>query len=273
MQDQANVTSVEPLADLLERHEETGNAELARQIGGEVWKRTDMLAIFSRPELGSGLNFACRFRSDEAAIGNLLEEVTGWFIRRGVAPHVRVSPLSRPATLERTLAARGFVQTEAETQMVHDGEDREPPTNPRVTLEMVKPQDLAYWVAIQHRGFGGSSETSELSMDVARASAKSGRNRLYLARLDGAAVGAGIVMDWAGVLGIYGVATAEDARGQGVGTAMVRQMIRDARAVGNAPLCLQAETASRTRDWYKRLGFRVVYERTGWTRENGPGRV
>ncbi len=255
------------LADLLERHEETGNAELARRVRGEVWERGDALVIFSHPELGTGLNFACRIRSDDSGLEKLIDEVSEWLTARGVAPHFRVSPLTRPADLARILEWRGFTKTEAETQMVLAGPDTEPPTNPRVTIERVAPHDLATWVAIQHRGFGGSGEPPPLTMEIASASAHAGHNTPYLARLDGEAVGAGALMEWAGALGIYGVSTEERARGHGVGTALVRQMMRDAAMRGNMPLCLQVQTGEKTQQWYERLGFRVVYDRTGWTKQ------
>src|SRR5512138_790791 len=106
------------LADALERHEETANADLARRIGGETWERGDVLAIYSRPDLGTGLNFACRVRSDTASIEALVDEVSAWMRMRGVDPHFRVSPLTQPFTLASILQARGFALTETETQMV-----------------------------------------------------------------------------------------------------------------------------------------------------------
>ncbi len=253
------------LADLLERHEETGNAELARRIRGQVWDRGDVLAIYSHPELGTGLNFACRIRSDQAAIEKLVVDMIEWFTARGVAPHFRVSPLTQPSNLPELLGRRGWNKTETETQMVLAEADAERPTNPQVRIERVELGDLATWVAIQHHGFGGMGQPSPLTLEIARTSALLGNSTPYLARLDGEPVGAGALLQWVGVFGIYGVATEERARGQGVGTAVVRQMVREARARGNVPLCLQVETGGKTQQWYERLGFRVVYDRTGWT--------
>lgn len=256
------------LADALEKHEETANADLARRIGGETWERGDVLAIYSRPDLGTGLNFACRVRSDAASIENLVDAVSAWMQTRGVEPHFRVSPLTRPSDLASVLASRGFERTEMETQMVLAVEDIAPPPNPRVTVEPVSPLDLPRWVALQHHGFGGTGDPSDSMMDIARSAASAGNSMLYLARLDGAPAGAGVLTGWAGVFGIYGVATAQAARKQGVATALVRHMVREVRARGNAPLCLQVETGGETQRWYERLGFRVVYDRTGWTRRS-----
>ncbi len=256
------------LADRLEFHEETGNAELAIAIGGEVWERGDALLIGTQPEMGAGLNFACRLRSDAASVEKTVDDVCEWFTRRGLAPHFRISPLTRPANLAQILGRRGFVQTEAETQMVHEDQDTEPLANPRVIVEPIKSKEIERWAEIQHRGFGGGGAPSPLAVHVAQATAASPGNTLYLAYLDGDASGVGVLIEWAGVFGIYGVATLLEARGQGVGTALMRRMIGDVRARSDAPLCLQAETDSPTQRWYERLGFRVVYDRTGWTLEN-----
>jgi ribosomal protein S18 acetylase RimI-like enzyme len=254
------------LADLLEKHEETGNAESARSIGGEILDRGDSLLILSRPDFGTGLNFACRVRSNETHVDALVDDVCDWFTQRGIPPHLRVSPLTRPSDLAHLLKRRGFVCTETETQMVLAGEDTEPPARAdgRITISQIEDHEIDRWVEIQHRGFGMGAPSVD-SMELAHASIDFGGIRPHLARLDGAPVGAGKIIAWQGVFGIYGVAVLPEARRCGVGTALVRQMIRDARARGNEPICLQAETGADTQRWYKRLGFRVVYDRTGWT--------
>lgn len=254
-------------ADWLERHEETGNAEGARGIGGDIWKRDDALVIASRPELGTGLNFACRIRSNETSVDRLVDDVSAWLSARGAAPHFRVSPLTCPSNLAQILERRGFVRTEAETQMMLTAPDVAPPSNPRVAVEQIERSEITRWAEIQQRGFG-LAVSSQTAIDLTNAFVSIGGIKPFLARLDDAAVGAGMLFAWEGALGIYGVATLPDVRRQGVGTALVRAMIRKARARGTAPICLQAQTHSPTLRWYEQLGFRAVYERTGWTGKN-----
>jgi ribosomal protein S18 acetylase RimI-like enzyme len=109
---------------------------------------------------------------------------------------------------------------------------------------------------------------SDTAIDLARVTFDFGGFRPYVARLEGTAVGAATLMAWEGVFGIYGVATLPEARRRGVGTALVRRMISDARARDGAPICLQAETDTDAQRWYERLGFRTVYDRTGWTKNS-----
>jgi GNAT superfamily N-acetyltransferase len=252
------------LADWLERHEETGNAEGARGIGGDIWKRADALVIASRPELGTGLNFACRIRSDETSVDRLIDDVSAWLSARGAAPHFRVSPLTHPSDLAQRLARRGFIQSEAETQMMLTAPDIAPPSNPRVAVEQIESSEITRWAEIQQRGFG-LAVSSQTAIDMTNAFIFVSGIKPFLARLEGAAVGVGMLFAWEGALGIYGVATLPDVRRQGVGAALVRAMICKARARGNAPICLQVETGSPAQRWYEQLGFRAVYDRTGWT--------
>lgn len=258
---------IHPLADRLEYHEESSNGQAATNVGGACLELGDVMLVYSHPEFGTGLNFACRVRTTDALIESLIEDVSAWFTQRRVAPHFRVSPLTHPSNVELTLAQRGFVCTERETQMVLAGDDIERPTNPKVRVEIVQPSDLELFVILQHRGFGGTGQPSSSAMEMARRAVESEMSKPFLARLSGKPVGAGMSIDWAGAFGIYGVAILEEARGQGVGTAMMRQMIRDARAARDLPICLQVETSSQTQSWYERLGFRVAYDRTGWTKQ------
>jgi predicted GNAT family acetyltransferase len=263
-----NSVTIHPLADQLEYHEESSNAQVAKYIGGEFIERGDVMLICSKPELGAGLNFACRIRTDEARIEQLIDEVCAWFAERNVpAPVLRVSSLTRPANVAQILERRGFGCIECETQMVLEEADIEPPTNPRVQIEWVQPHELESWVGVQHRAFGGAGNPTPTMIEMARQAAASGMTRQYLARLAERQeiVAAGTLVHWANASGIYGVATAEHARGQGVATALVRRMIHDVRATGE-PICLQAQTGGAEQNWYARLGFRVVYDRTGWTK-------
>jgi ribosomal protein S18 acetylase RimI-like enzyme len=255
------------LADKLEYHEEAGNAQVAKNIGGEFVERGDVMLIYSRPEFEIGLNFACRIRSDEARIEQLIDDACEWFHARDVTPHFRISPLTRPIDLAQILERRKFVCNERETQMVLEGADTEPPTNPRVAIEPAASDALEKGAAIQHHAFGGIGHPSPTIIKMARASFESGMSSPYIARLDGELVGAGLLTNWAGVFGIYGVATVASARGQGVATAMVRKMIYDVQTRGNTPICLQAQTKSSEQRWYERMGFRVVYNRTGWKKQ------
>lgn len=260
------VTASRHLADELEYHEESWNGRAAKDIGGECVERDDAMLIFSHPALEAALNFACRIRSDDAHIEELIDNACAWFDARHVAPQFRISPLTRPSNVERILEEIGFECNERETQMVLQGKDRLRPSNPRVQVERASSNTLEKFVEIQDRAFGGTIISSSKILEMVRAAFESHVSIPYMARIDGEWVGAGSLTQWAGVFGIYGVATAEKVRGQGVATALMRRMIGDVRVHSDAPICLQVETGTRTQRWYEQMGFGVAYDRTGWTR-------
>ena len=159
------------LADLLELHEESSNAREAVSIGGHAVERGDVMLVFSEPEAGTGLNFACRVRSDDAHIEDLVDDASAWLREHGVQPHFRVSPLTRPSNLAHILERRGYACTEHETQMALEGDDTDPPTSPHVTVEIVGTEGIRTWVGVQNRGFGATAEPTDAMIDKVRASA------------------------------------------------------------------------------------------------------
>ena len=109
---------IHPLADRLEYHEESSNGQAAKNVGGALLELGDVMLIYSQPEFDTGLNFACRIRSNATLLESLIDDVSAWFTQRNVAPHFRVSPLTKPSNVASILERRGFVCTEQETQMV-----------------------------------------------------------------------------------------------------------------------------------------------------------
>jgi len=78
-----------------------------------------------------------------------------------------------------------------------------------------------------------------------------------VAHLDGRAVGTVATMSAEGVIGVYSVATLPEFRGRGIGEAMVRHAVEQARAeTGLERIVLQSSREGEP--LYRRLGFRPV---------------
>jgi ribosomal protein S18 acetylase RimI-like enzyme len=89
------------------------------------------------------------------------------------------------------------------------------------------------------------------------AAAWDGRLQVWLGYSDGYAVASAAVIEAAGALGIYSVATLPAFRGKGMAEAVMRQGVADMRQRGvKGPLVLQSSPAGL--DLYRRLGFRKV---------------
>ncbi len=78
--------------------------------------------------------------------------------------------------------------------------------------------------------------------------------RMYLGRLNGEPVATNMILNGAGVAGVYGVATIPSARGRGIGGAITLKPLVDARAEGyNYAVLFSSEMAVHA---YERIGFR-----------------
>jgi GNAT superfamily N-acetyltransferase len=77
-----------------------------------------------------------------------------------------------------------------------------------------------------------------------------------LARLDGVPVGCGSGFVHDGVLGVYNIATLEEARGRGIGYAVTAALLAEGRRRGCRHAVLHASEEGRP--VYERLGFEAV---------------
>lgn len=89
--------------------------------------------------------------------------------------------------------------------------------------------------------------------------------RHYLARLNGEPVGTTMLAMAAGAAGIYNVATRASARGRGIGSALTRQALRDARNEGYQVGVLQSSSMGHS--IYETMGFRdsCIVGQFAWT--------
>jgi GNAT superfamily N-acetyltransferase len=87
-------------------------------------------------------------------------------------------------------------------------------------------------------------------------------------RREGRVLACGLSMDEGGTAGIYLVATAPEARRQGLATEVMRGLLTHARERGLAAAVLQSTPLGH--GVYQRLGFRTVGRWTNWVRRQGP---
>jgi len=123
-------------------------------------------------------------------------------------------------------------------------------------LEIVSvddPQLLRQWIHIASIGFGVPADMEAVWFDFFNDVACAAPFQTYLALLNGKPVGTSQLFGSAGVAGIYNVTCIPEARGQGVGTAVVRAPLLEARNLGYQVGILQASAMGY--GVYQRLGF------------------
>ncbi len=177
---------------------------------------------------------------------------------RGVAlpPLFRLLPFSQPPELDRHLEAAGWVRFEPTLVMHADLAPGAVPGAPAERAEIVR---VAQWVeataTLLDRADGDQSAALE-------------RARTYplphvgaVIRRDGDVVACGLAKFESDAAGLFAVVTAEPARGQGLGRAIVHALLTEARRHGARRAYLQVTAANAPAlALYRRFGFVAAYD-------------
>jgi GNAT superfamily N-acetyltransferase len=225
--------------------------------GGEVIDDRPMLAAISgvRHPL---LNGAFRVRLTPETADRAIDATLARFRARGVPAYWWVGPEATPPDLEARLEARGLPYDGDVPGMAVDLRtlpDDLPAPAALAIVPATSRDDLAHLVGVLQAGFHfDESLSAAVAEGFAHApNVPGGTLRHYVARLEGAPVGATTLLLAAGVAGIYNVATLPEARGKGIATALVAAALREGREAGYRAGVLQSsEMGYRV---YERLGF------------------
>jgi len=123
-------------------------------------------------------------------------------------------------------------------------------------LEIILVDDdksLRQWIHVASVGFGVSPEMEEVWFEFFNYAACRTPFQTYLGLLHGEPIATSQVSNSAGVAGIYNVTCLPEARGRGIGSALVMKPLLAARKIGMHIGVLQASTMGYNA--YRRLGF------------------
>lgn len=126
---------------------------------------------------------------------------------------------------------------------------------------MEDPSELPELQAVDLDAFGGDPGVT--ARFLGEGMLGSDHNRLFLARENGRAIGAGTAWSLLGTVGIFGIAVVERARGRRIGTALT---LTAARAFGDDVDLAWLYPTHLARPLYERLGFRAVGDWDIWVR-------
>ncbi len=201
-----------------------------------------------------------RFRPEEAATRT--EALLDRLVDHGLPFAWWATPSSRSDHLEPALEAHGLQRASTSVGMFADLTDFRPeePGPENLTLQLVDDTNLEEATDVLLAGFampetirGPVRELTgyrEIPFGTTIAH--------LLARLDGRAVGIGTVATVNGVAGLYNVAVAPDARGQGVGRAVTTALMRLGHERGGRVSVLHATPMGQP--VYARLGYKPMCE-------------
>lgn len=201
-------------------------------------------------------NGVVRAQLSEAQVDQVIDDVAGRFRERNV-PHLWFLNVdSRPPNLEQFLLAHGWVRLREGVGMAIDlSAIAEPfPPPPDLTIEQVVDEEgVRLWGTFHRYLENDQRDEPRERLYISLGLVGDQPLRHYLARLGGEPVGALSLFLGQEAVGIYNVEVAQARQRRGVGTAMTRAVLEEARSLGYHVGVLGPTRESRS--MYERLGF------------------
>jgi GNAT superfamily N-acetyltransferase len=218
--------------------------------GDVAWGMTPMpIGAFNR---------VVRIRLTREEADDRLRAVADRYGVAGVPMSWWIDPTSTPSEVGARLERMGFVSEAVPAMRVEAGDVPELAVPAGVTLSWAtEPASLRSAMQLVAAGFGLPAELGVRMADMlASAAGPASPVRTVVARLDDKPVASAQGIHIGHAVGIYNVATLDEARGQGIGAAVTVAVLRDAMARGAAFGVLESSDLGHL--VYGRIGFRDV---------------
>jgi len=176
-----------------------------------------------------------------------LDVLEAWYAERGRPAAVQVAPLEAHGALDDRLAARGYLAAYEVDVLTAAAPDVPAPTEPVALLTAPSPRWLDAWGRAEEREDAAAHARTVLAGVAGRAA--------FALAPRGLGVGLAVRDPQEPVAGLFCMATARAARGQGVGTAVLRALAEWAAGEGAELLYLQAGRRNPAQALYRRHGF------------------
>ena len=229
--------------------------------GGIVREGPELWWFYTdRPRL-NGVTMTRLAHDDTASIAQKITEALDFFHARNTETHWALSPATRPADLATHLQAHGFTKVSEDINMAIDlyTMNEEMPLRPEIVIkEITDLEMLKVQRDISMHGFGSTQEVAQTYYDN-YASTGFGKGtpwHHYIAWLSDTPVGTASLLLHAGIAGIYGIATLPEVRKQGIGAALTRYTMREARVLGYRIAILAPSQMGL--HMYRTIGFQAV---------------
>jgi GNAT superfamily N-acetyltransferase len=236
---------------------------MGRTPGAELHTEPDLTWIAtSIPSAAFNGVLQTRLPSDASGdeIGSRIDELVATFADRTSPMVWWVTPSTTPANLETYLLARGFSALGPRPGMAIDLDTLSQPTPQISGIEITTVADVSTyetWGRIFAASYGHQLEVAQRYFDSTSPLIESegASMRHYLAWHGGSPVAISTLFVSDGVAGLYHVGALPEARGQGIGTAIVLAPLLEARARGLRHAVLYSSLMGV--NIYRRLGFKV----------------
>ena len=178
------------------------------------------------------------------------------FAEAGLPPIWRLTPSSKPSTLDDALEARGYGRFEP--SLVQVARLTKPFAPPPEGIEF-RPMILERWLELSGQMRGRTPE--QIEAEFKRLHHGEVPGYCIIAYIGHEAVACGLVMKEQEFAGLFDVFVLEEHRGRGIGTAISAQLLTTARRMGATVgwLSVLADNAAAVAA-YRKLGFQTLYE-------------
>lgn len=201
-----------------------------------------------------GLGFADEVSDEDVA---LLERFYEW---RGARGKVAICPFAHPS-LARVLGERGWTPENFENVLARPLRGEDDWSTPDVEVRVCTPEERDLWARVVAVGFAAPQLPTRAELDLGHIVAARDGAVLFLAWVDGEAVGTGELVVDEGVGWLSGDTTLPPYRGRGVQRALQTERLRVARDAGCDLVATESVPGSVSQRNMERLGFRVLYTR------------
>ena len=199
-----------------------------------------------------------------------MERMEAFYRAHGAPVNIETCPLADPSLL-KLLNERGYRPIEYSNvlarELVADDANftREFPN--QIQVRGAEPDEAEAYSLLVAKSFFENSEITPEFLDVITSPFHAAGAYFFLAELDGAAAGGGMMSAHHGVASLGGAGTLPEFRSRGVQTALILARIKHAAVLGCDLAMVATMPGSGSQRNVERHGFRVVYTRTKFLKQ------
>jgi GNAT superfamily N-acetyltransferase len=192
-----------------------------------------------------------------------IDRLEDFYRSRGAAVNVELCPYADPSIV-KIFRERGYGVLEYSNVLARELKPCEefPASDGRLRVRRVEADDEATWARVISRGFSETDDVPQIFLEFAETGVRTPAYACFIAEIEGAAAGGGIVTIHNGVATLAGTSTLPSFRNQGSQTALIQARLVYAASRGCELAMVTTMPGTISQRNVERQGFRVVYSRS-----------